>query len=65
MNLWLVSGKGWGVSFNVVRARTLDDAVRVARERYGNCDVIPLPHEGEEAILWSYDHSPDTPWDGQ
>lgn len=62
MKLWLVESKGWGVEFNIVRAETAEAAKAVAHV-YGNADVRELSLEGGEAVLWSYDYSPDSPND--
>jgi len=63
--LWLVHDcDRWGYSMNVVRAESADDAVALVRPHgcdRGRVEVIPLPEEGEDAIVWCHDHSPDTP----
>jgi hypothetical protein len=72
MNLWLVQDRsGWGYSMNVVRAETVDEAVGLVmgvdeggHVRHYNKDrveVTPLSAEGEPAIVWCHDESPDTP----
>lgn len=59
MKLWMVESKGWGVMFNIVRAETREAAITMAKA-LGDVDVTELAPEGDEAILWSYDYSPDT-----
>lgn len=71
MNLWLVVDRDrWGYSQNIVRAETADEALRLVLKneegrvpRYNEnlVEVVLLPAEGEPAIVWCYDHSPDTP----
>jgi hypothetical protein len=73
VKLWFVQDNDrWGYSMNVVRAETADEAVRLVmgtddggvRVRHHNKDrieVTALPVDGEPAIVWCYDHSPDTP----
>ena len=63
MKLWMVAGEGWGVEFNIVRAATRDDAIAVAKAIKSHVEVTELDPNGQEAILWSYDHSPDSPRD--
>ena len=66
MVLWLVSISGWGVHHNIVRATTEDEAIAlVCRSGFDRAriDVTPLPHEGEPAIVWCYEDSPDSPRD--
>ncbi len=62
MKLWMVEAKGWGWSFTVVRAETREDAREVAKAGPHD-DITELPTKGDEAIVWSWDHSPDTPRD--
>jgi len=69
MKLWLVEDYDrWGYSLNVVRAESAEEAVRLVhpgkhRKPFGRIEVIPLPLEGEPAIIWCRDESPDTPRD--
>lgn len=63
--LWLVEDRDrWGYSFNIVRANTKAEALRVAcrREDVDNprIEITELPSEGPAVVLWTQDESPDT-----
>jgi hypothetical protein len=67
--LWLVEDyERWGYSLNVVRAATAEEAYRLVNphdERdmklLERVHIWPLAVDGEPAILWCRDESPDTP----
>lgn len=69
MMLWLVEDyERWGFSLNIVRAATAEEAYGLVNphdERdlklLTRVTITPLPAEGESAILWCQDESPDTP----
>lgn len=67
MKLYLVRDNDrWGYSLNVVRATTPEEAKALVAPNSKSIHVeeLPhegLPHEGLPAIVWCYDHSPDTP----
>lgn len=67
--MWLVKDLDrWGYSLNVVRAPTEEEALKLARpngiQHPSLVEVIPLPMEGEPAILWCHEESPDSPREG-
>lgn len=66
MKLWLVLDyEGWGHCHNVVRAESIDEAVRLAGGSplpFKSCmsEVKELPLEGPPAVLWCDEESPDS-----
>jgi len=63
MNLWLVHDFGrWGFSINVVRAETKEMAIQLVRPNADTkcIEVMPLPPEGEPAVIWCHDECPDS-----
>lgn len=59
MKLWLIESRCWGVEFNIVRAETKEEAIKVAWAG-AYSDATELDPEGGEAVLWNWSHSPDS-----
>lgn len=62
LRLFLVVSGGWGVEHSVVRARDEAHAKELAMHA-SDSEVTELSTEGEAAVLWTYDFSPDSPRD--
>jgi len=60
MKLFLISDRDrWGHSNNIVRAETIEQAHAMAHTSRKS-EVIELTADGDAAILWCEDESPDT-----
>lgn len=58
--LWLIKGGSyWSTQFDIVRAPDEETARQVAGASEGD-EVQELPVEGEAAVLWTWEHSPDS-----
>ena len=60
MAIFIIHHSGWGTAIDVVRAKTVEEAVKIAQAN-SDAEITLLVDDGPAQILWSYEYSPDTP----
>ena len=60
MAIFIIQRGGWCTSIEVVRAKTVEEAVKVAQASPFD-EITLIVDDGPAQILWSFEHCPDTP----
>lgn len=63
MKVFLVHRRAWGDDLKIVRAPDAAAARALAGCRESaSVDAIELDPEGDQAVLWEHEYSPDSDW---